>query len=286
MPDWRIPVKNAIRFLWRMIYPMLIYFGAMVVIELLFSIGYVIGAGMPEDSLELTEMLVDFLTRSSFIITTVMNFVLVPIFALIYRADSRKLAAKGMLPASEIKITNYLVLAVLGICSAVGMNGVITISGIEAFSDTYQEVSETIYSGGLILEIVSAGIAAPFAEELLFRGLIHRRIKEYVPQSVAMIISALVFGAFHGNLVQFVYAFTIGLLLAYVYDKYNTIWASICFHVAANMISVLITELLPEQYYTVWVVLFATVTGLIGTYFCLVNIRGKRFFAASDKLEE
>lgn len=69
------------------------------------------------------------------------------------------------------------------------------------------------------MEIVSAVIAAPLLEELLFRGMIYKRLRDLCSAKTAILVSAAFFGIFHGNLVQFVYAFIIGIMLAFVYEK-------------------------------------------------------------------
>ena len=140
-------------------------------------------------------------------------------------------------------------------------------------SPAYQEVSEIIYSGGLFIELVSAVVAAPIVEELLFRGLIYTRLKVLMSSNAAIIVSAAIFGIFHGNLVQFVYALIIGLLIAYVYEKYKTIFAPIMFHVSANLISVLITELLPEKYMTILTLAVATIIMTVITVKAILYIR-------------
>ena len=59
----------------------------------------------------------------------------------------------------------------------------------------------------------------------------------------AAILSSIIFGAFHGNMVQAVYAFLIGLVCVFVYEKYKSIVASIFLHISANMFSLMISSL-------------------------------------------
>ena len=62
-----------------------------------------------------------------------------------------------------------------------------------------------------------------------------------------MLISSAIFGIIHGNLVQFIYAFLIGMILSFVYEKFKNIWAPIILHAGANLLSVLLTMLLGES---------------------------------------
>jgi membrane protease YdiL (CAAX protease family) len=56
------------------------------------------------------------------------------------------------------------------------------------------------------------GLGAPVVEEIVFRGAILRGLERY-GKWFAVLISALLFGVFHGNLIQSPYAFLVGLVL-------------------------------------------------------------------------
>lgn len=94
-------------------------------------------------------------------------------------------------------------------------------------------------------------IGAPIAEELLFRGLILRGFMPY-GKKFAIFASALLFGLYHGNLVQIPFAFAMGLILGYAAAEYNIGW-SIVLHTCNNMILadtlMRLFNLLPEQAY-------------------------------------
>ena len=80
-------------------------------------------------------------------------------------------------------------------------------------------------------------IVAPISEELVFRQVIYKRLRGISPVWVAVIISALLFGFYHGNLVQGIYAFIMGCLLALVYEWTGSFAASVLFHMLANHLS-------------------------------------------------
>lgn len=79
-----------------------------------------------------------------------------------------------------------------------------------------------------------AGIVAPIAEELLFRGLIQRTLMPY-GKKLAILGSAFTFGIFHGNLLQTPYAFLVGLVLGYVAAEYSIGWAMVL-HMINNLV--------------------------------------------------
>ena len=50
------------------------------------------------------------------------------------------------------------------------------------------------------------------------------------------------FGLYHGNFLQTVYAFALGLLMIYVYERFHTLLAPILFHIGSNALGILMTE--------------------------------------------
>lgn len=69
-----------------------------------------------------------------------------------------------------------------------------------------------------------ASILAPLWEELVFRGYVLRSLQPY-GKRFAILGSALLFGFFHGNLLQAPYAVFMGLLFGYVTVEYSIRWA-------------------------------------------------------------
>ena len=202
------------------------------------------------------------------------NVVLIPIYILLLMGDEKKRRNSLGIRYTAPGIKRLGVVFVLGMSAAVSVNVIVSLSQIARFSPKYQQVSEVIYSGCLFMEIVSAVIAAPILEELFFRGMIYKRLRDMINVKAAVVISALFFGTFHGNLVQFVYAFIIGLMLAYVYEKFKTIWAPVIFHVGANLISVLITEFMPQSMNNAAVILGAMLISMVLTFVLLKYVYG------------
>ena len=77
-------------------------------------------------------------------------------------------------------------------------------------------------------------LAAPITEELLFRGLVMRSIAPY-GKKFAIVVSAVLFGLYHGNPIQTPYAILVGLILGYVAMEYNVIWAMVL-HMMNNLL--------------------------------------------------
>lgn len=78
------------------------------------------------------------------------------------------------------------------------------------------------------------GLGAPIFEEILFRGLLMRSLEPY-GKRLSIVVSALLFGFYHGNPVQGPFAAMVGLVLGYVAIEYNIIWAMVL-HMFNNLI--------------------------------------------------
>ncbi|MDR1837372.1 MAG: CPBP family intramembrane metalloprotease [Treponema sp.] len=94
----------------------------------------------------------------------------------------------------------------------------------------------------IILSIILVGIIPAFVEEMFFRGVILSGFKENYSQKKAIIVSSLLFGIIHLNPWQFVTAFIIGLISAWICLQTKSILPSIYMHLFNNMLSVLVMK--------------------------------------------
>ena len=124
----------------------------------------------------------------------------------------------------------------------IGLNNILQMLNIAQYSKAYQEAAETIYAMSFWNQIWSTGLLIPILEELLFRGMAFRLLRRWIPFGWAMLITAVLFGVYHGNLVQFIYATICGLFLAYLCEKFGTVLASIAAHMAMNLVACIMTE--------------------------------------------
>ncbi|RDU22543.1 CPBP family intramembrane glutamic endopeptidase [Anaerosacchariphilus polymeriproducens] len=85
-----------------------------------------------------------------------------------------------------------------------------------------------------ILMFLYASFFGPISEEIIFRGAILRKLEKH-GRVFAIIVSAALFGLFHGNLVQGIFAASVGLVLGYVAMEYSIKW-SMVLHIINNFI--------------------------------------------------
>lgn len=94
---------------------------------------------------------------------------------------------------------------------------------------------ETALANAAWVNILVMVLLAPVLEELLFRKMLIDRTIKY-GEGISVLISALFFGLFHGNLNQFAYAFVIGGVFAFVYVKTGNVKYTIYMHMLVNFL--------------------------------------------------
>ena len=101
-------------------------------------------------------------------------------------------------------------------------------------------VTEILFNSSPIPRIITVGILAPIFEELIFRKLLVDRLSRY-SSFMAIIVSGLFFGLYHGNFAQFFFATGIGFLFAFLYTKTGKIHLTIILHMIVNLFTSVIT---------------------------------------------
>lgn len=115
-----------------------------------------------------------------------------------------------------------------------------------ALYESYSAISEALGTETIWM-VLSICILAPIGEEVIFRGLTYRIFRRAIPWQAAMIVQAVLFGVYHLNLVQGVYAALLGLVLGYLVYRYESVLPGILLHIAINSSSYLVGYLLPAE---------------------------------------
>lgn len=206
--------------LWNILYPIFLYFAATTFV------------------LYVLELLLPPSIDSRLLRQLITSIAVLPLLYRDYRQDQKKLLA----PKKSVKKQLILVSFFIGGCFAVAWNNLLGMVHIADYSASYGQVQQTFYTGSLLLEITALCIVIPLVEELLYRGIVYGRAREWLGIKWGIVVSALIFGFIHMNLVQFVYASVFGLLLAGLTERTNGVQAAIAAHMAANLTSVLRAE--------------------------------------------
>lgn len=134
------------------------------------------------------------------------------------------------------------ILFFLGASAALAVNILFSLTGFTESVASYEQVAKQQFAFPLWAGIVLFGVISPVAEEIVFRGIVYNRLRRNYTLNIALIYSAIFFGLYHGNVVQGVYGFLLGLLMAVMYEKYGSFLVPVILHGAANIAVYVVTS--------------------------------------------
>jgi membrane protease YdiL (CAAX protease family) len=112
---------------------------------------------------------------------------------------------------------------------------------LEQFAATFAAAS-----GPWFVVLAAAIVVGPaLGEELLFRGLILRSLAAHLPKGLAVVLSAILFGAIHFDALQGSGALLIGLYLGFVAVATGSLWPAIAAHALNNLLCALFARFDP-----------------------------------------
>ena len=238
---------------WRLLYPLLLYESIGILMQIFFAVGISVKAmlssnltdimGSEQGYYAFMNQILEAFYSNMYYSLIASAVVTIPILCLFMRRDQRARQAAGMQSVQiQVPAMVYPLVAVMAFASCIGGNNIILSSGLMQMDETYQQLTEILYSAPMWFQLLGTGVIVPLCEELIFRGLMYNRIKDHLPVKWALLMSALAFGIGHGNLVQGIYGFALGYMMAYLYERTSKLWVPVLFHIVANSVSVLITE--------------------------------------------
>lgn len=190
--------------------------------------------------------------------------------------------------ANNKKLIFPLVLVGLGVCGF--SNFVTSAAGMvfQKFGFSYSVTASELPTNpfGIILAFVATAVTPALVEEFAMRGVLLGVLRKY-GDGFAVIVSSVIFGLMHGNLVQIPFAFFLGLFFGYAVIKTGTIWTAVIIHFINNLISITFDYLLGGvSNTTAWVVNLFYLILLIGIgfvgFFLLQNAGGDHFKLNND----
>lgn len=175
----------------------------------------------------------------------------------------------------------YILAVVSCVCWGSVVSCLIGYAGLDRIFTHYGTAYSTSFAGqNIILLILSVVVLGPLCEEIVFRGLIYRRARLYTGSRWGAVISSLLFGLYHGNMIQFIYAFLLGLVLCAVYDRCRDLKICIAAHAALNLWTILLgcgfgVESLDPSTYSVLLPVTEGIAAVAGIFLLFHRRQGK-----------
>lgn len=156
---------------------------------------------------------------------------------------NRKNYVTPVVPSKKIKTGSLLLWVGFGMLCCIGADYIVgilnVISKSTGFSLEHPEMLSPDSWFACVLSVLATAVIPPVCEEFAMRccgvGLLRKYGKGFAVTAVAMI-----FGLVHGNIVQFIFASLIGLILGYVTVKTDSILPAIFIHAFNNGMSVVV----------------------------------------------
>lgn len=112
---------------------------------------------------------------------------------------------------------------------------------LTSFGVPYPHFPETmeLTTTSLVLNIISTAVLPAIFEEMVFRGYIQTALRPF-GDGIAIVLTAFLFGIFHGNILQFPFAFLLGLVFGWLLTQTGSIWPCVVLHFGNNLMSTLL----------------------------------------------
>lgn len=204
------------------------------------------------------------LTEYTTFITLISNILALAIIWLFFKIRKKKLS--GEIQLNKCPVKSVLAAGLFGIGFGVVLNVLISIipfseSMQNSFTDSYSALS----AGNAVISFISVAILAPIVEEVFFRGLIYTRLKSGMNKITAAVISSLLFGVMHGEIIWMLIGFMSGLALVWIFEKTRSLLGCITVHIANNTLSQLTAGIEEIPDWASYTILGIAVILLIGT---------------------
>jgi membrane protease YdiL (CAAX protease family) len=160
----------------------------------------------------------------------------VPVCYLMLRTEE-----KPELPDGGIGAGSYIQIMIM--CITVMYIGNIIGNLITSLFQAGNPLHNIVLESNIWATLLLAVIMVPITEELIFRRMVMNRLLKYGDKT-AIIVSALLFALFHGNLAQFFYAFGLGIIFGYVYARTGKLRYSIGLHMFINFLGLIVGNLI------------------------------------------
>ena len=162
-------------------------------------------------------------------------------------AEMKAAGAENRQAALAARSAFYVASAVV---FSVMLNALLSLTGILPASAADQQTMQLMYSASPLTAAAVYGFVSPFSEEMVFRGLALTGLRAILvrtcasarrAEGLAILFSALLFGLYHLNPAQMLYAFAMGLWIGWGMMRTGKLSCAVMMHMAVNLVSVFMT---------------------------------------------
>ncbi len=174
--------------------------------------------------------------------------------AILKKREAEVPTVKAYFSFKKVSVPMVLMTALLAVCfyhlviMFIGTIGSVFPELLESYTDASSSLTgetDMTFVDYLIRFIVIT-ISAPVCEELVYRNMAISNMRKAVPVKWAVVISSVIFGVAHGNLLWILYATALGIVFGILYVRTESIWISLTAHFVFNLVG-FIYSLIPSD---------------------------------------
>ena len=135
--------------------------------------------------------------------------------------------------------SNYWIVGIATVALSLGVALLMNLSGFERETGRIQKIASNLGQASLWTALFTYGIIVPLAEELLFRGIAFGYARKFFDIRTAIIGSAILYGAYCGDMDQAVYLTAMGYFMAYAYEYFGSFLVPVFMHVGMSTVLLL-----------------------------------------------
>ncbi len=216
---------------------LLILIGSTLGISLLISIAMAV---LP--LFEGTEFIMQMFNKYLLYINEVLIAVSIGLGSIVLLTMPKQAPEKQAIPFKSFLVMICICFTIATVGNLIG-NTWVTFWSLPFGGETNDALGDVLMSIDPLQMFICTGIVAPIIEEFFFRKLLIDRMYKY-GETMAIFVSALLFGLFHQNFGQFFYTFGVGLVLGYLYCRTGSYIHVTALHMVFNCVLGVIPTLL------------------------------------------
>ncbi len=241
-------MKKVLKALGKAFCYFILYLGVQLLVSMVFSGVFAfnmmseVGFDIPEDQLA------DLVSKVESEISAHMTLMVLisDVISLAFIGFFFKLRKKNLFDSTEVRkcsVPMFIASLVFGVSFLNIVPGLIQLIPFpDKLVSDFAEGQAVLNMGNPVIGFIAVVILGPVVEELFFRGLIYTRIKKGTNMVVATVISSLLFGILHGEVIWIIITFVMGVMFVVMFEKTKSLVPCIAIHMANNALAQLMSN--------------------------------------------
>ena len=232
---WGAIMKKYLKMIGWVILYLLAYMAVTTAVELLIGIGYFMFnyKELLSSNMGIINAFANKIQQNAYVLVLFSAICTLPLFYYICKQRNEDIFKICKIKKLELKQIVKIVIVILGAaCFTTGLVDILS-TKIQSYSQVTSSLNQIEH---IILSYIAILFVAPLLEEVLFRGLVFNELKKNLNVFLAIVIQGVLFGIYHMNLLQGIYAAILGIVLGFINYCTGTILSSIIGHICFNFL--------------------------------------------------